>query len=346
LYNVQRPTQEIPAGNDQELSPGAQRLTHDRAASTHSVPTQSRPDLSPQERAHGKDLTGLVRILRIPEGTFPWSLATGAFSNVFKGEYRKLTTPRKADAGSIFVAVKIFRVSEKDGSKQTVKDINRRLIRESDVWLRLNHPNIQPYLGHCSDLDQCVALVSPFCGNGTILDYIAENPATNRLQLVNDVTKGLQYLDMKEVIHGDLHCHNVLVNEAGSAVLTDFGRAKVVGKAGFSTTLFAGHISSMAPELLPPDDSVDVDKLFSKKSDIYAFGMLCYKTFTNEDPFASYNVSQDHQIVLLVHKGAKPKLTDHMKDYISEEMWRIMVACWKTAPKDRPSADQIIQRMH
>lgn len=71
--------------------------------------------------------------------------------------------------------------------------------------------------------------------------------------------------------------HNVLVNEAGSAVLTDFGRAKVIGEAGFSTTMFAGHISSMAPELLPPDDSVDLDKLFSKKSDIYAFGMLCYK---------------------------------------------------------------------
>ena len=59
--------------------------------------------------------------------------------------------------------------------------------------------------------------------------------------------------------------------------MTDFGRAKVVGKAGFSTTIFAGHVSYMAPELLTPDDSVDTDELFSKKSDIYAFGMLCFK---------------------------------------------------------------------
>jgi hypothetical protein len=97
-----------------------------KASSTHSVPTQSRPVvqvspvLAPQDRPHGlvrsptlmqcsslflspslQDLTGLVRILPIPDGIFPWSLATGAFSNVFKGEYRKLTTPGRADAGSV-----------------------------------------------------------------------------------------------------------------------------------------------------------------------------------------------------------------------------------------------------
>ena len=67
------------------------------------------------------------------------------------------------------------------------------------------------------------------------------------------------------------------MNEAGIAVLTDFGRAKAMGKAVFNTTLFAGHISYMAPELLAQSDPVEIDKLFSKKSDIYAFGMICFR---------------------------------------------------------------------
>jgi len=274
------------------------------------------------------------------------TLASTAFSDVFKG---KLSTPGIADPSNIFVAVKIFRVSTKEESKQTATDINRRLIRESHVWLKLKHPNIQPYLGHCSNLGplgQSIGLVSPLCGNGTILDYVGKNPLANRLQLVKDVIRGLQYLDAQDVVHGDLHCNNVLVTEEGSAVLADFGRAKVIEKAGFSTTMFVGHTSYMAPELLPPDDSVDRDEQFSKKSDVYAFGMLCFETFTNKAPFSFYNVSQDYQIPPLVHSGKRPKATDHVRNCIPENMWRIMEACWKTTPEDRLSAAQIMQRMH
>jgi hypothetical protein len=76
--------------------------------------------------------------------------------------------------------------------------------------------------------------------------------------------------------------------------LSDFGRAKVLGEEGYScfnaaacqlfnsrfvryaTELLAGCAPYMAPELFPEDD-VDVDKLFSKCSDIYAFGMFAFE---------------------------------------------------------------------
>ena len=58
--------------------------------------------------------------------------------------------------------------------------------------------------------------------------------------------------------------------------LCDFGRAKVVGDAEYSTALVAGCAPYMAPELFPEDERI-VDQLFSPSSDIYAFGMLAFE---------------------------------------------------------------------
>jgi len=148
-----------------------------------------------------------------------------------------------------------------------------------------------------------------------------------------------------KIIHCDLHCNNVLVNNAGQAVVTDFGRAKVIGAVGFSTPMLAGCAPYMAPELFPQQGEVDIDQLFSKKSDIYAFGMLCFEVFTNEEPFACYNARLDWQVVPLIHQGKRPLCTPRVKRFISENMWMIIAACWKTEPDDRPSADQILQRL-
>ena len=71
---------------------------------------------------------------------------------------------------------------------------------------------------------------------------------------------------------------NVLISDYGRAMLTDFGRAKVLGKLGFDSKTVAGCTAYMAPELTPgPEDNVDVDKMFSKESDVYAYAMLCQK---------------------------------------------------------------------
>jgi serine/threonine protein kinase len=285
------------------------------------------------ENPQGVDLTGHVRILPTQGQQIPVPIGKGSFTDVFEGQYRK--NP---------VAVKVFRATKNDDPEERAA-INRRLIRESNVWLRLKHPNIQPYIGHCSDLGLTVALISPLCPSGNIKRYITINPSANKLQLIKEVAVGLKYLHSENVIHGDIQCNNVLVNEQGGAVLSDFGRAKVLGEVAFSTKFLAGSAAYMAPELLPLDE-VNVDDQFSKKSDVYAFGMLCYEIFTNEAPFACHNARQDWQIVLYIHQGKRPICTTQVQRQISKDMWRLMEACWVTAAEDRPLAELIVQRLH
>lgn len=66
------------------------------------------------------------------------------------------------------------------------------------------------------------------------------------------------------------------MDDSDNARLCDFGRAKVIGDAEYSTALVAGCIPYMAPELFPEDET-NVDELFSPASDIYAFSMLAFE---------------------------------------------------------------------
>jgi serine/threonine protein kinase len=289
-------------------------------------------------------LTGDVTILSYPGKRFPWSIGSGAFTDVFKGEW---TRAGIVGATPAFVAVKIFRASS-NGDEEEMEAISRRLIRESRVWLGLDHPNILPYLGHCCDLGLSVALISPLCDHGSIMKYIAKFPSTNRLQLVKDIAKGLQYLHSHNVIHADLHCKNVLVDELGHALLADFGRAKVIGEVGYSTALLAGSAPYMAPELFPSSEpEVNVNELFSKPSDVYAFSMVCFEIFTGELPFACYRKGNlDWQVVPLICQEKRPQYTSRIEPFIFPNMWRIMENCWAAEPGERISAEQILQRIH
>jgi len=178
--------------------------------------------------------------------------------------------PGVVDARPNGVAVKMFRALT-SGDPQRIAEVSRRLIGESSVWHRLIHPNIQPYLGYCLDLGVSVALISPFCGNGSILKYTAINPSADKLQLVKDAANGLSYLHSQNIIHCNLQSNNVLVTEQGRAVLADFCHAKVIGEVGYSTQMLAGS----AAELFPSSETnLNVDDQFSKKSDVYAFAML------------------------------------------------------------------------
>jgi serine/threonine protein kinase len=321
-----------------------QRPGHDsqwQGSHTNHTSGPGIPSSGQQEKPQGVDLTGQVRILTTPEHQIPLPIGNGSFTDVFEGEYSKVTT---VGVVGIPVAVKLFRATKNDDPKKRAA-VNRRLIRESNVWLRLNHPNIQPYFGHCSDLGLSVALISPLCPSGSIMRYIAINSSANKLQLIKEVAIGLKYLHSLKVIHGDLQINNVLVNEQGHAVLTDFGRAKVLGEVTFSTKLLAGSAAYMAPELFPLDD-VNVDDQFSKKSDVYAFGMLCYEIFTNEPPFACHNARLDWQIVRHIHQGKRPICTTQVQRQVSVDTWELMAACWVTAPENRPSAELIVQRLH
>lgn len=66
------------------------------------------------------------------------------------------------------------------GNAYSINCFFQRLVRESRVWHRLDHPNIQPYLGHCADLGPSMALISPYWKQGCVRIYLQRHPDTNK----------------------------------------------------------------------------------------------------------------------------------------------------------------------
>ena len=86
------------------------------------------------------------------------------------------------------------------------------------MWKRLRHQNIVPFIGVTQGPLQ---FVSEWMPNGTLTDYLGENPGANRIGLVSfsrtinallmpfsskllDIAEGLAYLHAKHTTHGDL----------------------------------------------------------------------------------------------------------------------------------------------
>jgi hypothetical protein len=68
----------------------------------------------------------------------------------------------------------------------------QRLNRETWVWDQIVNPNVLPFLGISNDAGETGAapgLISPFCGEGHVVDYLARNPQVDRQAIVSTFTR-------------------------------------------------------------------------------------------------------------------------------------------------------------
>ncbi|KIJ47197.1 hypothetical protein M422DRAFT_130463, partial [Sphaerobolus stellatus SS14] len=148
----------------------------------------------------------------------------------------------------------------------------QRFWREYRIWANLSHPNILPFLGYSNTFSQTAlcevpALVSPWMKNGTLSQYLEGNrDQIDKLFMLSEIAHGIEYLHQNNIVHGDIRAGNVLVSEAGTPCITDFGLSRLLKESGLTTSSdVAGSLRWMAPELLR-------NEKVTNASDVWAFG--------------------------------------------------------------------------
>ncbi|KAG1812495.1 kinase-like domain-containing protein [Suillus subaureus] len=255
-------------------------------------------------------------------------VAGGSFGQV----YRLIIETGK---GKAEVAVKVFVVDH----PTAMGKIKKRMYRELKVWLRLKHPTIVPLLGIANVDSSLPALVSQWMPFGTLYVYLEETTltASAKVGLVKGVADGLNYLQSMNVVHGDLHPGNVLIDGSRNPRLTDFGLATIEGDGELqlnSTTAERSFNSRWrAPEVIGLEYDPERPTFMS---DIYSFGGVMFFTVSGDIPWKE---KKSHQICIALSKNATHARPNNMLD----NHWKLIQRCWSWEPGHRPRAARVLQ---
>ncbi|KAG9030421.1 Phosphatidylinositol (PI) 3-kinase [Tulasnella sp. UAMH 9824] len=153
-----------------------------------------------------------------------------------------------------------------------------------------------------------------------------------------DTIKGLAYLHSRDppIVHSDLKALNVLVNDNGRALLSDFGLAQAMedGPTGLSTSSgFQGTFRYCSPEVLQGTSP-------NLQSDIWAWGCLALEIITDKLPYCEYQ--SDPQVLLLICGPEDARRTPEPSDPLSipPKAIQLLRTCWSFDPQQRPTAAQ------
>ncbi|RIB19252.1 kinase-like domain-containing protein [Gigaspora rosea] len=102
---------------------------------------------------------------------------------------------------------------------------------------------------------------------------------TSKIANLYCIALGLNTIHKADLLHKDFHSGNIVNHNIFNPYITDFGLCKSVSQDSSSKAFF-GVLPYIAPEVLYTNG-----KEYTKKSDIYSFGIIMSEVFTGYPPY-------------------------------------------------------------
>lgn len=178
-----------------------------------------------------------------------------------------------------FVAIKVIQPNQQQSEK-----FLRRFQREAKTLAQLSHPSIVKILDN-GLYEGVPYLVMEFVTGGGLNSRMGKAyPYAEAAAILAPVARALQHAHERKVIHRDVKPANILINESGQPMLSDFGIVKLLDmdetQGLTSTGAMIGTPAYMSPEQAS-------GKPVDGRSDIYSLGLIFYELVTGRKPFTA-----------------------------------------------------------
>ena len=206
-------------------------------------------------------------------------------------------------------------------------EIAERFRREAEAAAQLCHPHICPILDYGA-VDDVVYTVMPYLEGGSLADKVQKQGSVEPLLVAAaaaQVASGLDYAHRRGIVHRDVKPDNVLFDEDGNAIITDFG----IATARFHGRLTASGRAMGTPHYMSPEQAMG--KLIDGRSDVYAMGIMLYESLAGFPPFDgadSFSVGYKQ-----VHE--KPVPLDQVNKTTPAALSAIVMRCLEKTPTER-----------
>lgn len=261
------------------------------------------------------------RNLRLERYQLRERIGAGGMARVFKAWDTVLERP---------VAVKILHDHLADDP-----NFKERFEREARLIASLSHPNIvQIYDFKVVERDDLPLyyMVMPLVTGQTLRGLMAELAAHNqtlsygRIQsLFSNVADALHYAHSKGMIHRDVKPANILIDQYGQAILTDFGIARMVE----SGRLTQEGVSTGTPVYMSPEQAAGQPG--DGRSDLYALAIILFEMLTGRPPYED----EGSVAVMLRHLNDPIPQLSHFLPLKNPALERILTRALAKNPDER-----------
>src|SRR5213080_1564441 len=217
------------------------------------------------------------------------------------------------------------------------KEFVERFQREARTSAKLEHPGIIP-IYRVGKSGRVIYFVMKFLRGKPLSSVLAARgtlpPSEIRMTLLQ-VARALAYAHKGGIVHRDIKPDNIMFDEHGQAVVTDFG----IAKAASGGKLTGTGMSIGTPHYMSPEQARA--QSLDGRSDLYSLGVVAFQCLVGHVPFDgedSFSIGYKH----IMEEIPTPPL----ETYDQRTLFEITKRMMSKSPDDRfQTADDLVQAL-